>query len=135
MYRELYEQLLKWKNGTHRKPLIINGARQVGKTYLLKEFGKTEYEKVSYVSLDRNEKAREVFERGGQTDRLFTALSAITGVDITAGDTLLILDEIQDCPRALQALKYFCEDAPEMPMPLRGLSRCRRWFIAWRIIA
>jgi predicted AAA+ superfamily ATPase len=101
MYRELYEQLLKWKNGTHRKPLIINGARQVGKTYLLKEFGKTEYEKVSYVSLDRNEKAREVFERGGQTDRLFTALSAITGVDITAGDTLLILDEIQDCPRAL----------------------------------
>ena len=120
MYRELYEQLLKWKNGTHRKPLIINGARQVGKTYLLKEFGKTEYEKVSYVSLDRNEKAREVFERGGQTDRLFTALSAITGVDITAGDTLLILDEIQDCPRALQALKYFCEDAPEIHVAVAG---------------
>lgn len=111
MRRVVYQQLNEWKLSTNRKPLILNGARQVGKTYIIKEFGRCEYKKTAYISLDRNDKVRSVFEKDTNPESIILALSAITGVHITEGDTLLILDEIQECPKALSALKYFYEEA------------------------
>ncbi len=120
MIREIYAKLQEWKKKTDRKPLILNGARQVGKTYILREFGKKEYPKFAFFSLDRDQKTREVFEKGGSTGDILMALSAISQVDITPGDTLLVFDEIQDCPKALEALKYFCEDAPDVHIIVAG---------------
>ena len=120
MKRYIYDQLLEWKNKQDRKPLILNGARQVGKTYILKEFGKQEYKKLAFFSLDRNQKAAEVFEKGGTTADMLMALSAISQTDITPNDTLVILDEIQDCPKALEALKFFCEDTPDIHIIVAG---------------
>ena len=120
MKRYIYNQLLEWKNKQDRKPLILNGARQVGKTYILKEFGKQEYKKLAFFSLDRNQKAAEVFEKGGTTADMLMALSAISQTDITPNDTLVILDEIQDCPKALEALKFFCEDTPDIHIIVAG---------------
>lgn len=107
MERSIYNKLVEWKNKQNHKPLILNGARQVGKTYILQEFGKREYKKLAFFSLDRNQKAAEVFEKGGTTADILMALSAISQVDITPNDTLMVLDEIQDCPKALEALKFF----------------------------
>lgn len=120
MQREIYKSLLSWKIKSHRKPLILNGARQVGKTYLLREFGQREYAKLAFFSLDRDKNACEVFEKGGNTDDMLLALSAISRVDITPGDTLLVLDEIQDCPKALESLKFFCEDTPDIHIIVAG---------------
>lgn len=120
MERILYNNLLQWKVSETRKPLVLNGARQVGKTWLLTEFGRREYKKTVFFSLDRNVQAKEVFEQGGTIDYILRSLSALSGVDITGGDTLLILDEIQDCPSALTALKYFCEDAPDIHLAVAG---------------
>lgn len=120
MKRDIYEKLVDWKNKPNRKPLILNGARQVGKTYILREFGEREYSKFTFFSLDRNQNAREVFEKGGSTADILMALSAISQVDITPGDTLLVLDEIQDCPKALETLKFFCEDMPELHVIVAG---------------
>lgn len=120
MQREIYKNLLSWKIKPYRKPLILNGARQVGKTYLLREFGRREYAKLAFFSLDRDKKACEVFEKGGNTADMLLALSAISQVDITPGDTLLVLDEIQDCPKALESLKFFCEDAPDIHIIVAG---------------
>ena len=114
MEREVYSELIAWKKRPDRKPLILNGARQVGKTWLLREFAKCEYQKTAMFSLDRHVEARAVFERGGDIKKVIRELSALAGVDITPSDTLLILDEIQDCPMALTSLKYFCEDAPDI---------------------
>ena len=107
MERSIYQSLLGWKNKQERKPLILNGARQVGKTYILQEFGRREYRQLAFFSLDRDQKAAEVFEKGGSAADMLMALSAISQVDITPNDTLVVLDEIQDCPKALEALKYF----------------------------
>lgn len=120
MKRQLYGQLLRWKDKPSRKPLILNGARQVGKTYLLKEFGKKEYSKLAFFSFDRDPQAVEVFEKGRRVDDILLALSAISGVDITPNDTLIVLDEIQNCPSALEALKFFCEDAPDYHVIVAG---------------
>ena len=120
MQRDIYKQLLRWKNKKTRKPLILNGARQVGKTYILREFGEKEYQKVAFFSLDRNQKVREVFEKSGNTADILMALSAISQVNITPGDTLLVLDEIQDCPKALEALKFFCEETPDIHIVVAG---------------
>lgn len=120
MERDAYKLLREWKMSTDRKPLILNGARQVGKTWLLTEFGRREYQKVAMFSLDRNVAARAVFERGGEAQKLLRDLSALAGVDIIAGNTLLVLDEIQDCPQALTALKFFCEDTPEIHIAVAG---------------
>ena len=111
---------MKWKQKEGRKPLIINGARQVGKTYILREFGEKEYAKLAYFSLDRDLKAVEVFEKGGNMADILMSLSAISEVDITPNDTLVVLDEIQDCPKALEALKFFCEDAPGVHVVVAG---------------
>lgn len=120
MKRDIYNQLLNWKNKNQRKPLILNGARQVGKTYILKQFGQNEYKKFAFFSLDRDQKVIEVFEKGGNVPDILLALSAISEVDITPGDTLVVLDEIQNCPKALEALKYICEDAPDIHVIVAG---------------
>ena len=113
MRRFLYNDLEKWRASKDRRPLVLFGARQVGKTWLLKEFGKNEYEQTAFVSFDRNDAACQLMESEKSADKLLRGLSAITGVDITPGVTLLILDEVQDCPVALTRLKAFAEDAPE----------------------
>lgn len=120
MERGLLSELYKWKASVSRKPLILEGARQVGKTFLLKEFAQQAYKKMAYVSCDNNEKINAIFSSDFNVVRLIQGLSAITSVDITPGDTLIILDEIQDCPKALHALKYFCEDAPEYHIAVAG---------------
>lgn len=113
MKRELYGDLLKWKSSAERKPLVLFGARQVGKTWLLKEFGNSEYLKSAFVSFDRDDAACQLLKSEKNAEKLIRGLSALTGVDITVGDTLVILDEIQDCPEALERLKVFSEDAQE----------------------
>lgn len=120
MEREIYKKLIEWKNKQGRKPLILNGARQVGKTYILQQFGQNEYKKCAFFSLDRSPKVAEVFEKGGSTADMLMALSAISQIDITPNDTLVVLDEIQDCPKALEALKFFCEDAPHVHIIVAG---------------
>ena len=120
MKRNIYRQLLEWKQNAARKPLILNGARQVGKTYILRLFAEKEYKKTAFFSLDRDKKVVDVFEKGGTTADILMALSAISGVDITPGDTLVVFDEIQSCPKALEALKFFCEDAPDVHIVVAG---------------
>ena len=120
MKRTLYGRLCQWKDDPYRKPLILGGARQVGKTWLLKEFGKNEYKKVAYISCDADSLTKKVFSEDYRTDRILRELSAMAGVDITPGDTLVIIDEIQECPGALTSLKYFCEDAPQIHICAAG---------------
>lgn len=120
MDRFLMEQLVAWRESPRRKPLILNGARQVGKTWLLKEFGKLHFAKTAYVSLDNNSTARFLFEADFDTARIISELSLLTNVRIDAQDTLIILDEIQAAPKAITALKYFCENAPEYAVVAAG---------------
>ncbi len=125
MRRYLYNDLIKWKLSKDRKPLVLFGARQVGKTWLLKEFGKNEYKSISFVSFDRNDAACQLFTAEKSADRLLKGLSAITDVDIVPGNTLVILDEIQDCPVALTRLKALAEDAPEYHIAACGRASYR----------
>lgn len=113
MERKLYGQMLLWKERNKRKPLILQGARQVGKTWLLRTFGEREYDSMAYVNCDSDTQIRRVFEDNYDINRIIRDLSAVTGVDILPEKTLIILDEIQEIPRALTSLKYFCENAPE----------------------
>ena len=120
MERTCLQQLTEWKNKRDRKPLILNGARQVGKTWLLREFAKRAYKKEAYVVCRKNELAKQIFSQDFDVSRILRALRALTGVDITPNDTLIILDEIQDIPEAIESLKYFCEDAPEYHIAVAG---------------
>lgn len=120
MKRTILQHLYEWKNSATRKPLILNGARQVGKTYILNEFGQTYYKKVAYVNLDKDAQAASIWEKDYDVQRIVLSLSALLDVNIKAEDTLIILDEIQDCPKALSSLKYFCEDAPEYHIVVAG---------------
>lgn len=120
MERLLYKQLLEWKNSKSRKPLILNGARQVGKTWLLREFGRREYDSVAYFSCDSTKGLADVFAQGFDMDRILRSLSAISLVDIKPMRTLIIIDEIQELPTAISALKYFCEDAPDYHVAVAG---------------
>lgn len=120
MYRSVYNNLKQWKLSKDRKPLVLSGARQIGKTYILKEFGKSEFKKLAFFSLDRELSVRSIFENTTDTHSIMLSLSAISGVDITPKDTLIVLDEIQDCPKALEALKYFSEDASEYFVAVAG---------------
>ncbi len=120
MERFLMEKLAAWKDKPRRKPLILNGARQVGKTWLLREFGTAQFENVAYVNLDDNPRMRELFEQGYDVSRLISAIQFETGQVVSAGSTLVILDEIQACPKALTSLKYFCENAPEYAVAAAG---------------
>ncbi len=112
MKRFAISQLTAWKNSANRKPLVIRGARQVGKTWLMKEFGKTEFKNFVYINFDSNSDMANLFEGSLQISRLIAGLQIYSGQKITT-DTLLIFDEIQEVPRALSSLKYFCEEAPE----------------------
>lgn len=120
MERFVYQYLIDWKNAKERKPLVLNGARQVGKTWLLKEFAQREYAKMAYVVCRKNPIVKEIFSVDFNVDRILRALRALSGVDIAPGDTLIILDEVQDVPEALEALKYFREDAPEYHIAVAG---------------
>lgn len=120
MYRTVMEQLQKWKAKKHRKPLVIRGARQVGKTWLMKAFGAAEYESVVYINFDNNERMRNLFEGSLAVERLVTGLELYAGHKIDPENTLLIFDEVQEVPTALTSLKYFNEDAPQYQIICAG---------------
>ena len=120
MERALMDKLVEWKNSPRRKPLILNGARQVGKTWLLKEFGRRHFANVAYINLDQNTAIQEQFELGYDIQRLVSAFQFETGEVIKEQETLVILDEIQECPKALTSLKYFCEEAPGLAVAAAG---------------
>ena len=119
MKRLIYNKLLEWKNSKDRKPLIINGARQVGKTWILKEFGANEYSNVAYINCDEVEEMKTIFS-DFNTERLIRSISILSGETIKPGETLIILDEIQVVTSGLTSLKYFCEKAPEYHIAVAG---------------
>lgn len=120
MERHVLQQLKEWKERKDRKPLIVNGARQVGKTWALREFAKREYAKEAYIICRKNKLVEQVFKQDFNVERILLSLSAIIHVDITPEDTLIILDEVQEIPEAIEALKYFCENAPEYHIAVAG---------------
>ena len=120
MYRVAIAELYKWKESRHRKPLIIQGARQVGKTWLMKEFGCQAYADTVYINFDSNSRMAELFASDLDTDRLVMGIELYAGRKINPDSTLLIFDEIQEVPRALSSLKYFCEDAPQYHIVCAG---------------
>ena len=113
MQRFVMDKLVEWRESNTRKPLLLMGARQVGKTWLMKEFGRNYYKKTAYISFYNNNRMKAVFSQDYDTDRIINSLGVETGVEITPGDTLIILDEIQNALPALESLKYFCEEANE----------------------
>lgn len=120
MYRKIMRFLETWKDGRHRKPLILQGARQVGKTYTLLEFGRTHYENVAYFNFETSPRLNETFEENISPDYLIPILSHIAGQTIIREKTLIIFDEVQLCERALTSLKYFCENAPDYHIIVAG---------------
>lgn len=120
MYRKIISFLEEWKNSPYRKPLILQGARQVGKTYSILEFGRTHYDNVAYFNFETNPKLNETFEESISPDYLIPILSHIAGQTIVKEETLIVFDEVQLCERALTSLKYFCEDAHEYHIIVAG---------------
>lgn len=120
MRRNEFSDLIRWKQSVPRKPLIIWGARQVGKTWLMKEFGKTQYQKCAYINLESNTALKSLFTVDFDIKRILTAVAIETGVTIEPENTLIILDEIQEAPGALTCLKYFYENAPEYHVMAAG---------------
>lgn len=119
MKRDIYNDLIKWKNSESRKPLILEGARQVGKTWVLKEFGNYEYKKFAYINCDKNDLVSRAF-RDFDIKRIVSDLSAISGVSITPNDTLIVLDEVQEIPTILTSLKYFNEEGNDYHIIVAG---------------
>ncbi|RGL76977.1 DUF4143 domain-containing protein [Eggerthella lenta] len=122
MHRTAMRNLLSWKASPRRKPLIVNGARQVGKTWLIKEFGKQHFKTVAYINFDNNQRMPHAFEGALSPERLIPMLEAESSVEIDPSTTLIVLDEIQEVPRALKSLKYFYEEAPECHVIAAGSS-------------
>jgi predicted AAA+ superfamily ATPase len=120
MQRFAMKKLEAWKNDDNRKPLVIMGARQVGKTWLMKEFGRLYYKKVAYISFYNNEAMKHVFEQDYDINRIVSAITIEVGFTISSEDTLIIFDEIQNAPKAFESLKYFYEDAPEYHIMVAG---------------
>ena len=120
MERTAYQALLKWKNNAHRKPLVIKGARQVGKTWLMKEFGNNEFESVAYINFEKVTQLADLFETDFDIQRILRSIQLATGIIPQVGKTLIILDEIQSVKRGLLALKYFHEDAPQYHVMAAG---------------
>lgn len=120
MQRTAILKLKEWKESKNHKPIIIEGARQVGKTWLMKEFGKQYYEQVVYLHFDNNQKLTALFENDYEIPRLIEAFEILSGIKINPDNTLIIFDEIQECPRALTSLKYFYENAPEYDIIAAG---------------
>ena len=113
MERLIMHKLLAWKNSPYRKPLILKGVRQVGKTWVLKEFGKRYYENVAYFNFDENEEYKQFFETTKDVDRILQNLMLASGENIVPEKTLIIFDEVQDCPKVINSMKYFCENTPQ----------------------
>jgi predicted AAA+ superfamily ATPase len=120
MYRTRIKDLMRWRLNKNKKPLVFLGARQVGKTWLLQEFGKTEYMKTVYINFEDKEAPKNIFQEDFNIDRIITLLNAYSGLKITAEDTLLIFDEIQAAPQGITALKYFYEKAPQYQIIAAG---------------
>lgn len=120
MERFLMDDLVGWKNSVRRKPLVLNGARQVGKTWLLMEFGARHFESVAYVNLDNNLGLASQFDVGYDLPRILLMIQAESGQRVIPGKTLIVLDEVQECPKALTSLKYFCENVPELAVAAAG---------------
>lgn len=121
MKRKSFDKLLKWKEKKNRKPLLVTGVRQCGKTYLIKEFGRTEFEEMAYFNFDGNTGLKSIFDYDFNVERIMDELgNVIYGKKIISGKTLVVFDEIQDCPRAIQSLKYFCENMPELHIIAAG---------------
>ena len=120
MYRQAIENLISWKDGPYRKPLVVKGARQVGKTWLVKHFGEHYFQNTVYINFDRDETAKQLFELDYDPTRIISRLSAHAHEEISPSDTLIFLDEIQECPKALEAIKYFAEEEPEYHIIVAG---------------
>ena len=120
MKRLIMEQLVKWKKSPYRKPLILKGVRQVGKTWILKEFGRQYYESTAYFNFDENEEYRQFFETAKDVKRILQNLILASGQKIMPEKTLIIFDEIQDCPKVINSMKYFCENAPDYHIACAG---------------
>lgn len=120
IYRTIIEKLREWKLRSNRKPLIISGVRQTGKTWIMKHFGKEEFEATAYFNFDIDDRLQSVFANHKNPLRILEELKLYTDVEITAGKTLIIFDEIQECGEALNSLKYFCEDAPQYHIVAAG---------------
>ena len=120
MKRFILEELIKWKNSKYRKPLILKGARQIGKTYILKQFGKENYEDIAYFNFDHDEDLQNLFESSKNPQRILEQLTFIYKKEIKPEKTLIIFDEIQECPNALNSLKYFQEEANEYHIVCAG---------------
>lgn len=120
MKRDIYSRLLKWKTSPKRKPLMLYGARQVGKTYILKEFGRNEFDNLVYINCYLNPAIKTLFSQDKDIDRIMLGLSALSNQAIRPGKTLVFLDEVQEVPEVVASLKYFCEDAPEIFIVVAG---------------
>ena len=120
MERFIVKKLLAWKNSPYRKPLILKGVRQVGKTWILKEFGRRYYENTAYFNFDENEEYKQFFETTKDVDRILQNLMLASGQKIVPEKTLIIFDEVQDCPKVINSMKYFCENAPQYHVACAG---------------
>ena len=120
MERFILKKLLAWKNSPYRKPLILKGVRQVGKTWILKEFGRRYYENTAYFNFDENEEYKQFFETTKDVDRILQNLMLASGQKIVPEKTLIIFDEVQDCPKVINSMKYFCENAPQYHVACAG---------------
>ena len=120
MERLILKRLLEWKNSPYRKPLILKGVRQVGKTWILKEFGRRYYDNTAYFNFDEHEEYKQFFETTKDVDRLLQNLMLASGQKITPEKTLIIFDEVQDCPKVINSMKYFCENAPQYHIACAG---------------
>lgn len=120
MERLILKDLIDWKNSPYRKPLILEGVRQVGKTWILKEFGRRCYENTAYFNFDENEEYKQFFETSKDVKRILQNLMFASGQTIHPGKTLIIFDEVQDCPEVINSMKYFCENAPEYHIACAG---------------
>lgn len=120
MYREITDELINWKNSKRRKPLMITGVRQCGKTYVLKEFGERHFDDTCYINFEANRNYASVFDFDFDVNRIVRELEMIQKTKIVPGRTLLIFDEIQECPNAITSLKYFCEDLQELHLVCAG---------------
>ena len=120
MKRYIYKELLKWKDARRRKPLMMYGARQVGKTYILKEFGRNEFDDMIYINCYKNEQLKTLMSGDADISRLLLGISSIANHDICPGKTFIFFDEVQEIPEVVAALKYFCEDAPDIHVAAAG---------------
>ena len=120
MKRDIFQKLEEWKRSSRRKPLVLNGARQVGKTYSLKQFGQASYKNTLYLNFEKDERISRYFEETLDPKEIIKILSIHSGIEIEPEKTLIIFDEIQECPKALNSLKYFCEDANQYHIAAAG---------------